>query len=573
MQVRPIKPMNRETDHAAGTVRSLHTLLNRWQAKIATQKGAPLGEHPPHYTGPDLPLTALVDHTADVIPGACFVARVRTTSDGHPYIPTALAQGATLIIGERPLSELEIDLPPGAVYLQTTDSSAALAWLAAAWYDFPSEQLTVIGVTGTNGKTSVIEMLYMLLRTAGLQTGMISTIKAVFGAEEEPTGLHVTTPAAQAVQKYLRRMVAAGLTHCILESTSHGLAQHRVTGVNFLIALLTNLTHEHLDYHHTFEAYKAAKMRLFELVASHPDGIAILNRDDPAYADFAAIGAAQQLSYGLARSDLERGNRPAVSASRIEYTPQSTRFQMRLQLDPADRPQEIELNTALVGRFNVYNLLCAAAAGAALGLEPDQIKRGLESVKTISGRMERIDEGQPFITLVDFAHTPDALQKAINAARSMLIGSDTTIDGEPTGRIITVFGSAGKRDVEKRRLMAEISARDADLTILTAEDPRTESLDEILEMMAHSCRTVGAVEGERFWRVPDRGRAIYFGAELARPADILLICGKGHEQSLCFGSTEYPWDDRHATRVALRHLLRQEPMSDLGLPTWDETKL
>jgi UDP-N-acetylmuramoyl-L-alanyl-D-glutamate--2,6-diaminopimelate ligase len=207
-------------------------------------------------------------------------------------------------------------------------------------------------------------------------------------------------------------------------------------------------------------------------------------------------------------------------------------------------------------------MLAAAAAAHALGCSPDAIQHGLEAVQGIHGRMERIARGQPFLVVVDFAHTPNALQRALDAARRMVSAG---------GRVIAVFGSAGKRDVEKRRLMADLAARQADLTVLTAEDPRTEALDDILATMAAACRAAGAVEGENFWRVPDRGRAIHFALSLANPADIVLICGKGHEQSMCFGTIEYPWDDREATMTALDAFLAGRPPPDLGLPTFNTT--
>ncbi|MBK8431804.1 MAG: hypothetical protein IPL28_11180 [Chloroflexi bacterium] len=213
-----------------------------------------------------------------------------------------------------------------------------------------------------------------------------------------------------------------------------------------------------------------------------------------------------------------------------------------------------------MGEFNVYNMLAAGAAAVALGLDVATIEAGLGRVTAVSGRMERLDEGQNFLAMVDFAHTPNALEKALKATRPMVAAQN--------GKIIAVFGSAGKRDVEKRRMMAEISAVYADITVLTAEDPRTEKLADILEMMAGGCRLKGGREGDTFWRVPDRGEAIYFALTLARPQDVVIVCGKGHEQSMNFEGTEYPWDDRDATRAALRAFLAGQPMVDLGLPTF-----
>lgn len=273
----------------------------------------------------------------------------------------------------------------------------------------------------------------------------------------------------------------------------------------------------------------------------------VLNRDDRSYEPLAASCeplAVSRLTYGI--------HHPAdVMATEIEYSAAATQFTLRTTHHAS------RITSPLVGAFNIYNMLAAATLAYHLGLDSDTIKAGLESVTALSGRMERIDRGQPFLVIVDFAHTPNALEKAIQA-----------VQGMGRGRVIVVFGSAGKRDKEKRRLMAEIAGRDADLSILTAEDPRTESLDDILAMMAEGCRSQGGVEGKTFWRVPDRGRAIYHALTLAHPEDIVLVCGKGHEQSMCFGTIEYPWDDREATHAALDAFLVGQPLPDLGLPTF-----
>ncbi len=535
---------------------SIWTLLRRWREVAA---GTELPQ-PPNYGGPDVSLTRLVEHTDHVEPGAGFVARVRATSDGHRYIPLAAEKGASLIVGQRAPADLDFDLPSNIPYLHVKDTALTMAWLAAAWERFPAQHLVTVGITGTDGKTTTANILYELLRSAGLRVGLLSTLRAVVDEREEPLGLHVTTPEAPAVQRYLRRMVDADLTHCILEATSHGLAQQRVGAIDFDLAVVTNITHEHLDYHGSYEAYFAAKAALFHKVARDAWRVetdngfkkkatksAILNRDDDSYRRLAAIPAARRLTYALEET-------ADVMARHVRFDAAATHFTLRLP------DAEMPIAAHLVGDFNVYNMLAAAAAAHSLGVAPAAIRHGLERVRALSGRMERVDEGQPFLTIVDFAHTPNALEQSIVATRRMIPAS---------GRIITVFGSAGRRDVEKRRLMAEVSARKADLTVLTAEDPRTESLEEILGMMATGCRRQGGVEGKSFWRVPDRGRAIYHALTLARPEDAVLICGKGHEQSMCFGTTEYPWDDVEATRMALQAMLAGRPMPDLGLPTYD----
>lgn len=556
---------------------SIYQLLNAWGRAVAGTSHP----QPPTYNGPDVIIRRFQEDSRLVQPGDCFVARLRARhdgsiySDGHPYIPQAVANGAALVLGQR--LPAEIEMPPGVPYLQAADTGIALAWLAAAWQGFPSQQLVVVGITGTDGKTTVTNLLYAILQAAGVKAGMISTINAYFGDQAEDTGLHVTTPEAPAVQQYLRRMVDAGLTHCLLETTSHALAQYRVGAVAFDVAVVTNIVHEHLDYHGSYEGYLAAKARLFQALNDDPLPLpaapakqaltkaAILNRDDASYAPLRRIPAPIHVTYGLRLPGDAR-------AEAIEYAADATRFSLILDtraarhtgtepLPPAP-PRPWPITTPLVGAFNVYNMLAAAAAADVLGIAEATIQQGLQAVTGISGRMQRIHRGQGFMVVVDFAHTPNALAQAIAAARGMT-----------GGRVIVVFGSAGKRDVEKRRIMSEVAARDADLAVLTAEDPRTESLDDILEMMAAGCRREGGVEGATFWRVPDRGRAIYFALHLAaQPDDLVLICGKGHEQSMCFGVTEYPWDDRQATVAALDAFLAGEPMPDLGLPTFSPSQ-
>lgn len=533
--------------------RSIYDLLARWRKAVS---GTALPQ-PPAYHGPDVTLDRLVEHTDHVAPGACFVARVRSTSDGHQYIPQAVERGASLILGQYSRPDLGDDLPPDQPYLQAPDTALALAWLSAAWQRFPARQLVMIGVTGTDGKTTTANFLFQILQTAGVRAGLLSTVRAVVGGAEEPLELHVTTPEAPVVQGYLRRMVDAGVTHCVLEATSHGLAQHRVGAIGFDVAVVTNITHEHLDYHGSYEAYFGAKARLFKSLGADALRVAsdneqkakltktaVLNADDSSCERLANIPAPRRLTYALdAAAD--------VSASDLDFSARETTFRLHLPASqwPACSPY--------VGRFNAYNMLAAAATANALDIDGDVIVRGLRELPVLAGRMERIDEGQPFPVIVDFAHTPNGLQRALESVQDMV-----------SGRIIAVFGSAGKRDVAKRRLMSEISAREADLTVLTAEDPRTESLDDILETMSQGCRSEGGVEGRTFWRVPDRGQAIYHALTLAREDDLVLICGKGHEQSMCFGVVEYSWDDRDATRAALRAFLAGEPMPDLGLPTY-----
>lgn len=533
---------------AQQTTHSFKQLLQTWHT---ITNGTDLPQ-PPTYHGPDVQLTALVEHTDHTRPGTIFFARVRLSSDGHRYIHQAIANGASLIIGQRPASQL--NLTGQTPYLQVPDSNLTYAWLSAAIENFPGRELITIAITGTDGKTSTANILHQLLNQAGLKTGLISTLKAAIGHHQEPLALHVTTPEAPIVQRFLRRMVEAGMTHCILESTSIALDQYRVGAIDFDIALISNITHAHLNYHGTFANYLASKKRLFQNLAAQQwpptkpiTKTAILNADDPlSYQPFSQLNPPRQLTYAL--------NQPAhIRATHIHFQPQHTQFDLTFPTG-----QTLPITTSLVGDFNVYNLTASAAVAHSLDLPFPAIKAGLEAVTVIHGRMQRISAGQPFPVIVDFAHTHVALEKAIKAVRRMV-----------SGRIITVFGSAGQRDIDKRHLMGEVSAQYADLTILTAEDPRTESLDHILALMAQGATRGGATEGQTFWRIPDRGLAIYYAFQLARPDDLVLIAGKGHEQSMCFGTTEYPWDDITATQTALHAHLNNQPMPNLGLPTYD----
>lgn len=480
----------------------------------------------------DAEITApFVEADSDLQPGGVFIARPGLSVDGHDFIPRAIEKGAAAIVGQHDIRDLPVP------YVQVKNAQEATGFLAAAYYDFPSRKLLVIGVTGTDGKTTTSTLIQGLLGKQ--RVGLISTVSAHLGDQTVDTGFHVTTPGAPQVQAYLAQMVANNLAVCVLEMTSHGLAQGRLNGVDIDIAVLTNINHEHLDYHGSFENYRAAKGRMFEMLSRsyrkpNVPKVSVVNADDPNADFFSAYPADKVVTYGLQKGDYRAKN--------ILYSPQETQFDLVFKLDNGSL-DGMRYSTKLVGEFNVYNCLAALEASYCFPLASGRIRENLAKFEGVSGRMERIDEGQNFTAIVDFAHTPNALENALKAGKQML---------QPGKRLIAVFGSAGLRDREKRRLMAEVSARLADFTILTAEDPRTESLEGILETMAQGVTSQGGIEGETFIRVTDRGEALYRACKMAQPGDIVMACGKGHEQSMCFGKTEYPWDDREALRAALR---------------------
>lgn len=514
---------------------------------------------------PDIQLTGISIDNRGVQPGHLFVAMRGGTTDGHEYIQSAIDKGAAAIVGEKDVSGLSVP------YIRLANTRQALTWIAGSFYNWPARTLTVIGVTGTDGKTTTTNLIYQILLAAGIKAGMISTVNAVIGDQVLDTGFHVTTPDAQDVQRYLAQMVEAGLTHVVLETTSHGWAQHRIDACEFDIGVLTNITHEHMDEHGSYEKYRAAKARLFESLAGtkeKPQGnprLAVINRDDVLSFDFLDdFIPVNKINYGLNKN-------ADVQAEDIEYTPQGIKFDVALndlRAGALANETKITIKSKLVGSYNVSNCLAALTATVyGLGIKPEIAAQGIAALEGIPGRMERIDMGQNFTVIVDFAHTPNALKVALEAARALTPSLSPEGKGE-SPRIIVVFGSAGLRDKAKRRMMAEIGASLADFTILTAEDPRTESLDGILEEMAAG---VGAKrsEMESYWRIPDRAKAIHFALGLAREGDVVIVCGKGHEQSMCFGAREFLWDDRVAVRAALSEILGTGGSSMPYLPTQD----
>ena len=505
-------------------------------------------DYPARTRIPAIEITAIAVDSRKVTPGDLFVA-TSDQIDGHQYISHAIENGAVAALGTQAIQDLSVP------YILVEDSRAALAHLSAAFFDFPARKLTLIGITGTDGKTTTANLLYQILLAADLKAGMITTVNAVIGDEILDTGFHVTTPEAFDVQRYLAQMVAADLTHVILEATSHGLAARRITPQQFDLAVVTNITHEHLDFHGSYEEYRAAKTRLFTGIAQaetkphNPPRAAILNRDDISYDYLAGITAVDQISYGLHPDAI-------IRAENIITTPTGLSFTALLP------DQRLPIKSALVGDYNVSNILAAlSAATLGLAIAPEIAQTGIAALRGIPGRMEIIDMGQDFTALVDFAHTPNGLTRVLQSARKMT-----------TGRVIVLFGSAGLRDRAKRRMMAEISAQLADLTVLTAEDPRTESLADILAEMAAGAESQGAVEGQTFYRIPDRAAAIRFAIDQAEPGDLVMALGKGHEQSMCFIETEYPWDDRTALRAALADHLNIPGPEMPFLPTQDSTR-
>jgi len=481
---------------------------------------------------PTTDITAIVTDSRRVVPGALFIAYTGRATDSHRFLPDVAAKGAAVAVVER--ADPTLALPQIVV----PNGREAWGWLSAAWESFPSHHLKVVGVTGTDGKTTTMNLINAVMEALHYRTGMVTTIGARIGGREVDTGEHVTTPDAPIVQGFLREMVKEGMEVALLETTSHALSQHRVAGVAYDVAVVTNITHEHLDEHGSLENYRAAKAKLFAGLAGsyrkpNTPKVAVMNGDDSSYKYLSKLLADEQLVYGI------ESPHATIRASDIQFERDGTRFVAETPIG------EISIHSPLLGRFNVYNILAAVGAGIALGRQlPDvreRISKGIASLKTVKGRMEPIDDGQDFLAIVDFAHTPVSLENALTTAREMT-----------QGRLFAVFGSAGLRDKAKRAMMGAIAGRLADMSVITAEDPRTERVEDISAEIAAGAESSGAVRDKSYVIIYDRAEAIEWAVEQAKPGDLVIACGKGHEPSMCFDTTEYPWSEHNAMLAALR---------------------
>jgi len=486
-------------------------------------EGVEVLEAPP--TDPEV--TGLCYDSRRLKPGDCFVAIPGTHTDGHRFVETALRDGAVAAVVQR---------PAGTAWPQVVvpDTRRALALMSSTLHDHPSRDMVVIGVTGTDGKTTTTTMIHQMLLSAGRRVGSMSTVDIRFGDAVDPNDSRQTTLEALEVQEQLARMRDAGLKYAVIETSSHGLALQRVVGVDYDVAVFTNIAHEHLDFHKTIEAYREAKAQLIDLtVGSARKGIdktAVLNRDDPSYAYLVNRPIARRITYGL-QLDAD------LKADRVEATPDGLKVEASTPLG------SLSVRLKMSGRWNAANALAAAAAGVAVRLTLDEIRQGLESYRGVSGRMERVDLGQPFSVIIDYAHTPQSLEKVLRELRPIT-----------RGKLIAVFGSAGNRDREKRPWMGEIAARLSDYAVFTNEDPREEDAMTILSEIAAGAEEVGWTEGDQYARIEDRRQGIAHAVRRAGPGDTVLLAGKGHERSILIGRGKEPWDERAAAEAAIRGL-------------------
>lgn len=453
-----------------------------------------------------------------VTPGSLFVAQRGTQVDGHAYIGKALELGATAVVCE----ELPAETPTNVIWIKVRSSSLALGHIAANFYDNPSEEMSVIGITGTNGKTTTATLLFELFSELGRQSGLISTVLVRIGEATLPA-TH-TTPDAKAIQHLFRQMADAGCTHCFMEVSSHALHQHRVAGVKFTGAIFSNITHDHLDYHGTFKEYIAAKKMLFDGLNSA--AFALTNVDDRNGSVMLQNTAARRLTYSM--------NRMADYKGRLlENTFEGLQLEM----------EEHQAWFRLIGSFNAYNLLAAYATARELGEDPDEILLVLSRIEGVNGRFQTVKSpSQRRVAIVDYAHTPDALKNVLQTIRDIQDGS---------GRLITVVGCGGDRDKAKRPVMAEIAAELSDRVILTSDNPRSEDPNAILDDMETG---IPITAQRKVLRNADRKAAIQTAVQLAETNDIVLVAGKGHETYQEIQGVRYPFDDRDILQETFKTL-------------------
>lgn len=460
----------------------------------------------------DREITGITYDSRRVLPGHLFVAVRGERTDGHRYVDAAIDRGAAAVVVEQ-----ERLLSPRATRIRVRDARESLARAAASFYDHPSQRLRVVGVTGTNGKTTTAFMMKAMFEAAGMGCGLMGTVQYEIGERVIPASR--TTPESVEIQQMMHQMVQAGCGAVSMEVSSHALDQHRVDGVDFDIAIFTNLSRDHLDYHGTMERYFEAKAKLFRGLGRYrKSGVAVVNVDDEAGRRLAAElgGERTVVTYGVLTT-------AAVGARQVRVTRSGTEF---VAVTPRG---EFAVRLPLRGRFNVHNALAAIAAAEALELPTAVIQRALAELRQVPGRMERVPVPDPIDVYVDYAHTPDALRNAL-----LTVGELTR------GRVIVVFGCGGDRDAGKRQPMGAVAAELADFAILTSDNPRSEDPREILRQVSSGFPP----EARHYMVIEDRREAIERALDIAREGDTVLIAGKGHEAYQEFADTVVPFSDR-----------------------------
>ena len=468
--------------------------------------GVPVGE-----------VVHLAYDSREVVEETLFFAVPGVHVDGHDFAAQAVERGALAVVAEREIAGVEV---PQLIVGRTRD---ALADAADAWFNYPSKRLHVMGITGTDGKTTTAYLANEVLRAGGRRPGLIGTVAVLVGDQMRPNPNRNTTPEALELQALLAQMVAAGNDGVVMEATSHGLAQSRVRNARFAVGVLTNLTSEHLEFHGSLDNYRAAKAMLFEEAP-----VAVLNADDPSFAYFRDRSRDRVVTYGV-ETDAD------LRASDLDARGDGTTFRLTAP------GWSGSVRVPIPGSFNVHNALAALALAHVEGVDLAVAADALARSPGVPGRMETVDEGQPFTVVVDYAHTADSLGKVLSVLRPLA-----------TGRLIAVFGSAGERDPTKRAPMGRVATELADVVVVTDEDPRLEDPRAVNEQIADGARAAGARDGEDLLVIDDRPAAIARAISLARAGDVILLAGKGHEKTIIYGTTGRWWDEKEVARRALR---------------------
>ncbi len=466
----------------------------------------------------DTEILGLAYDSRDVARGSLFIAVRGTRMDGNRYVPQAIARGAVAVVSAAPRVEA-----PAMPWIQVDDERAALAVLAGNFYGHPTQKLHLVGVTGTNGKTTTTYLIESILRAAGRDTAVLGTIEHRgpgfdFAAER-------TTPEAPDLERMFKQVVDAGWQDAVMEVSSHAIEMKRVAGLQFEIAVFTNLSRDHLDFHGDMESYFRAKKKLFVGVNGVPPRVMVLNADDPRYEELRSIDPVRVMSYGMKDAAEIRPTRYHFGWEGTEVTYKTP-------------SAEIEIRTSLMGKPNLYNIGAAIGTALALGISREAIARGIGVLANVPGRFELVGRGQSFRVIVDYAHTDDALEKVLNSAREIT-----------SGRLIVVFGCGGDRDRTKRPAMGEVAARGSAYAVVTSDNPRTE------DPMAIIAEIEKGLKGARYTVIPDRREAIRAALAEAKANDTVVIAGKGHETYQTIGTTSFPFDDRVVARELLDELV------------------
>ncbi len=462
----------------------------------------------------DRNVTGIASDSRQATPGVIFVAVKGADDDGHKYIFDAISRGANVIVTQE-----NVNVPAEICLIVAANSRHALAVMADIFYDHPSRKVKVVGVTGTNGKTTVTYFLRSIFQVAGSKVGLIGTINYEIAGRTIPAPN--TTPGALDVQRYLAEMASAGVEYAVMEVSSHALDQYRVDAVDFACGIFTNITSEHLDYHKTFDAYLTAKGKLFRYLPR--ESVAVLNADDPNSASLAQRTKASVFYYGMEKE-----------------SPYSARL-LSMGLDGAsirlNTPAgSVSIQTPLIGVHNVYNILAAAAAAHAMGIRLDEVVAGVSALDVVPGRLERVAEAKTFAAFVDYAHTDDGLRKVLASLKPLI-----------DGRLILVFGCGGDRDRTKRPRMGAVAQELADIILVTSDNPRSEDPQAIIDEIL-----AGVTPSDDVYSEPDRKKAIEAACRLAGPDDVVLVAGKGHETYQKFKDTVIPFDDKAVIRDFVR---------------------